>query len=162
VLVALLSLGLTAALWWTYFSDEGAIENALHAAPPEQRPRLAVVGYGYWHIGVLLGVVALAAGLKKAVGDPYDPLDGWIAGELAVGVALFLACDVGFRRTLGIPGGGLRVSAAVAALATVPIGTELAAVAQVGTLAAVVVLCLAAGSWQARARQASPLRQTPA
>jgi low temperature requirement protein LtrA len=162
VLVALLSLGLTAALWWTYFSDEGAIENALHAAPPEQRPRLAVVGYGYWHIGVLLGVVALAAGLKKAVGDPYDPLDGWIAGELAVGVALFLACDVGFRRTLGIPGGGLRVSAAVAALATVPIGTELAAVAQVGTLAAVVVLGLAAGSWQARARQASPLRQTPA
>ena len=162
VLVALLSLGLTAALWWTYFSDEGAIESALHAAPPERRPRLAVVGFGYWHIGVLLGVVGLAAGLKKAVGDPYDPLAGWIAGELAVGVALFLACDVGFRRTLGIRGGGLRVVAAVAALATIPIGTELSAAAQVATLAAIVVLALAAGSWQAGAGRASPLRRTPA
>ena len=70
-------------------------------------------------------MIALAAGLKKAVGAPYDPLDAWIAGELAVGVALFLACDVGFRRTLGIPGGGVRLAAAAAALATIPLGTEL-------------------------------------
>jgi low temperature requirement protein LtrA len=142
VLVALLSLALTAALWWTYFSDEGAIENALHAAPPERRPQLAVVGFGYWHIGVLLGVVGLAAGLKKAVGEPYDPLDAWIASELAAGVALFLACDVGFRRTLGIPRGGARLAAAGVALATIPLGTELAAVAQVGALAAIVVVAL--------------------
>jgi low temperature requirement protein LtrA len=158
-LVALLSLALSAALWWTYFSDEGAIEEAMHAAPPERRPQLALLGFGYWHFGLLLGVVALAAGLKKAVGEPYDPLDGWIAGELAAGVALFLACDVGFRRTLGIPRGGARLVAAAVALATIPLGTELAATAQVAALAAIVVLALSASRWQARARQASPLRQ---
>ena len=144
VLVALLSLALTASLWWMYFSDEGAVERAMHDAAPERRPELALVGFGYWHYGLLLGVIGLAAGLKKAIGDPYDPLDSWIASELAVGVALFIACDVGFRRTLGIPHGGIRLVAAALALASVPVGTEAAAAAQVGLLAAVTVGCLVA------------------
>jgi low temperature requirement protein LtrA len=141
-LAALVSLALSAALWWTYFSDEGAIEEAMHAAPPEQRPRLALVGFGYWHIGVVLGVVALAAGLKKAVGAPTDPLDAWIAFELAAGVALFVACDVGFRRSLGLPRGGARLAAAALAFATIPIGTEFEGKAQIAALAAIVVAAL--------------------
>ena len=136
LLVSLLSLALSAALWWLYFSDEGAVEAAMVDAPPERRPQLALNAFGYWHYGLLLGIVALAAGLKKAVGDPYHTLDGWIAVELAAGVALFVACDVGFRRTLGITGGRVRLLAAVAALATIPLGLGLAASAQVGALAA--------------------------
>jgi low temperature requirement protein LtrA len=158
ILVALLSLALSAALWWTYFSDERQVEHALESMPPERRPTVAVIGFGYWHLGLLLGVIALAAGLKKAVGDPYDPLEAWVAGELAVGVALFVASDVGFRRTLGIPNGGARLAVTALALATIPIGTELAAAAQVGVLAALVVLGLAAEA-SLRARQASPSGQ---
>ena len=142
VLVALLSLTLSAALWWTYFSDEGAVEHAMLSAPPERRAPLALYGFGYWHYGLLLGVVALAAGLKKAIGAPYDPLDAWIAAELAVGVSLFLLCDVGFRRTLGIPRGVAQAVAAVVALATIPIGTEVAAAAQVAALAVLVSVAL--------------------
>jgi low temperature requirement protein LtrA len=142
VLVALLSLGLSAALWWTYFSDERDVERALEAIPPERRPRIAILGFGYWHFGLLLGVIALAAGLKKAIGDPYDPLDHWIAGELAVGVALFLACHAGFRRTMGIGRNRLWLAAATAALVTIPLGTEIAASAQVGALAAIVALTI--------------------
>jgi low temperature requirement protein LtrA len=141
-LVALLSLALSASLWWLYFSDESSVERAMHDAPPERRPLMALLGFGYWHYGLLLGVVAVAAGLKKAVGDPYDSLDIWIASELAVGAALFAACDVGFRRTLGIPRGEVRLLAAAAMLATIPLGTEVAAVAQVGALAAIVTLAL--------------------
>jgi len=115
----------------------------MHEAPPDRRPVLALLGFGYWHYGLLLGVIALAAGLKTAVGAPYDPLETWIAWELAVGVALFISCDVGFRRTLGIPRGGTRLSAAVLALATVPLGTELAAAVQLGALAVVVAAALA-------------------
>jgi low temperature requirement protein LtrA len=144
VLVALLSLALSASLWWMYFSDEGTVEQAMNEAPPERRPLLALLGFGYWHFGLLLGVIALAAGLKKGVGDPYDPLDAWIASELAVGVALFIVCDVGFRRTLGIPRGGIRLIAAAAALATIPIGTELSAAAHIGALAFVAVAALVA------------------
>jgi low temperature requirement protein LtrA len=144
VLVALLSLGLSAALWWIYFSDDEAVELAMHAAPPERRPQLALVGFGYWHFGLLLGIVAVAAGLKKAIAEPYDPLDAWIAAELACGAALYVASEVGFRRTLGRLRSQIRLVAAGAALATFPLGTELGAAAQVGSLAAIVTAALAA------------------
>lgn len=143
VLAVLLALALTASLWWLYFSDEGSVEAAMQAVPSERRPRLALTAFGYWHYGLLLGVVALAAGLKKAVGDAYDPLAGLIAVELAVGVALFVACEIGFRRTLGIGRSEIRLAAAAFALATIPLGTEIAATAQVGALAAIVAVALA-------------------
>jgi low temperature requirement protein LtrA len=153
VLVALLSLALSASLWWTYFSDEAAVERAMTEAPQERRPQLALTAFGYWHYGLLLGVVAVAAGLKKAIGDPYDPLDDLIAVELGVGAALFIACDVGFRRTLGLTRSEIRLAAAAFMLATIPIGTELSGAAQVGALAAIAALALAAeGSRYGRAR----------
>jgi low temperature requirement protein LtrA len=144
VLVILLALALSASFWWLYFSDEGAVERALVDAPAERRPGLALAAFGYWHYGLLLAIVAVAAGLKKAVGDPYDPLDSWVATVLAAGTALFVACEVGFRRTLGIGRSGIRLAAALAALVTIPLGTEVAATAQVGALAAIVAVALAA------------------
>jgi hypothetical protein len=87
VLVVLLSLALSASLWWLYFRDEDGVEQAMVEAPEPRRARLALVGFGYWHYGLLLGVVSVAAGLKKAVGDPYDPLGTSIGSELALGVA---------------------------------------------------------------------------
>ena len=140
--VALLSLALSAALWWLYFRDESAVERAMVAASPARRARLALVGFGYWHYGLLLGVVALAAGLKKAIGDPYDPLDGWIGIELAVGVALFSASTVGFRQALGIGVSRSRLVAAAAALATIPIGTEWSAAGELAVLTGIVVAAL--------------------
>jgi len=156
LLVALLSLALSASLWWTYFSDENAVEHAMNAVSPDRRPQLALIGFGYWHYGLLLGVVAIAAGLKKAIGDPYDPLDDLIAVELGVGAALFIACDVGFRRTLGLSRSEIRLAAATFMLATIPIGAELSGAAQVGALAAIAALALALeGSRYGRAGRAA-------
>ncbi|MDQ3671936.1 MAG: low temperature requirement protein A [Actinomycetota bacterium] len=153
-LSVLLALALSASFWWLYFSDEGEVERAMREAPNERRPRLALTAFGYWHYGLLLAIVALAAGLKKAVGEPYVPLDAWVATELAAGAALFVACEVGFRRTLGIGRSGIRLAAATAALATIPLGIEVAATAQVGALAAIVAVALAAeGSLAARSQQ---------
>jgi low temperature requirement protein LtrA len=146
VLVALLALSLSAALWWVYFSDEDAVERAFHDTAQEQRPELALRGFGYWHYGILLGVVAVAAGFKKAIGDPYDPLDGWIAFALGAGAALFVVCDVGFRRTFGVARNQTRLVAAAAALATIPLGTELGGAVQVGAIAALVAVALATES----------------
>jgi low temperature requirement protein LtrA len=143
-LVALLALGLSAALWWVYFSDAEAVERALHDTPPERQPQLALLGFGYWHYGILLGIVAVAAGLKKAIRNPYDSLDAWIAVGLAVGAALVIVCDVGFRRTFGLTRSHIRLVAAAATLATVPLGSELGATAQVGALAAIITAALAA------------------
>jgi low temperature requirement protein LtrA len=155
VFVVLLSLALSASLWWVYFSDEGAVERAMLDAPEAKRPQLALMAFGYWHVGLLIGVVAMAAGLKKAVADPYEPLSSFSAVELAVGVALFLLCEVGFRRTLGIGRSGIRIAAAVAAPATIPLGTELDAKAEIGALAGIVALALVAEGFLARRRTTS-------
>jgi low temperature requirement protein LtrA len=161
-LAALLSLALSAALWWMYFSDEHAIERALHDAPPARRPQLALSGFGYWHYGLLLAVVAVAAGIKKAVADPYSSLDVRIAIALALGVALFAVCEVGFRRTFGIERSQIRVVTAIVALATIPLGIEVGATAQLGALAAVVLAGLALETYiPAAAPEAPPQPTTP-
>jgi low temperature requirement protein LtrA len=142
VVVALLALALSSSLWWLYFRDEEGIEHAMVDASPSRRARLALVGFGYWHYGLVLAVVAIAAGLKKAIGDPYDPLVGWIGIELAVGVALFVACTAGFAATLGLGVRRVRLVAAALALATIPIGTEIAAAAQLAVLTVLVTATL--------------------
>jgi low temperature requirement protein LtrA len=156
VLAVLLSLALTAALWWVYFSDEEGAERAMVAAREDRRPRLAVNAFGYWHYGLLLGIVAVAAGLKKAVSNPFDPLGGVIATELGLGTALFLLCEVGYRRTLGIGRGWVRVAAACAAVATIPLGTELDAKAEIGALAAIIALALAIEGYLVRRAEPAP------
>ena len=144
VLVALVALALTASLWWLYFREEEAVEQAMVEADRSRRARLALVGFGYWHYGLLLGVVAVAAGLKKAIGSPYDELGGWIGIELAVGVALFLWCTVGFSRTLGLGTSVPRLAAGAAALVTIPVGTEWTALAQLVVLVGIVAAALVA------------------
>ena len=77
-------------------------------------------GSGTGTTGCCSAVVALAAGLKKAIGDPYDPLGGWIAVGLAAGAALFLLCEVrAFAGRSESPGAGSGpLVAAAAVLAT--------------------------------------------
>ena len=157
VLVALLTLALSAALWWLYFRHEEAVERAMQKAEPSRRARFALVAFGYWHYGLLLGVVAVAAGLKKAIGDPYDPLTGWIGVELGVGVALFVWCTVGFCRTLGLGVSVPRLVAGAAALATIPIGTEWTAAAQLAALTAIVVAALVIEGSGVRALGSDPV-----
>ena len=111
----------------------------MERAEPSRRARIAVLGFGYWHYGLLLAVVAVAAGLKKAVGHPYDELDTWVGVELAVGVALFTASTVGFRATLGLGIGRERLLAAAVVLATIPLGLYWSAMAQLVALTAIVV-----------------------
>ncbi len=141
VLVALLGLLLSAGLWWTYFGGDDALaEEALTALPIRRRAVACLDAFGYAHLVLLLGIVCVAVGLKKATGHAYDPLDAGAALALAGGVALFLAGDVWFRAILHIGRAPARAVGALVALATIPLGTEVAAVAQVGALAVVVAV----------------------
>jgi len=147
VLIAVLGLALSATLWWMYFGDEQRIEHAMLSAPAPQRPRLALIVYGYLHYFLLLGIVLLAAGLKKAIPDPLGPLSFSSAALVAGGIAVFAAADAALLQVLGIARSCSRVAASTAALATIPLGPTLCAAAQIAALVAIVAGAIA---WSAR------------
>jgi low temperature requirement protein LtrA len=148
--VAVLGLLLAACLWWAYFGgDDARAERALTAVPDDRRGAVAIQAFGYWHLLMLLGIITLAAGLKDVIGHAFDRLDLAHALMLSGGVALFLAGDVLFRRTLQIGPGLLRAGAAALALATIPLGLTVSALAQL-----VVLVAMLSGSLLAEARLA--------
>jgi low temperature requirement protein LtrA len=155
VLVAVLALVLAYLLWWTYFGgDDERAERRLGAAEDQaRRAWLALNAYGYAHYPLLFGIVAFAAGVKKAIGHAFDHLAVPEALVLGGGVAVFLAADVAFRRALGLIPTGVRAGGAAVALATVPIGLWMAGV-QLAALALGVLAMLAVEEWRARRGQA--------
>lgn len=148
----LLGLALSAALWWTYFvGDAERAERALAAADPVARFRMAINGYFFAFLVVLIGVVAVAAGVKESVGHLAERLEPFAAGTLALGVALFLVGEVAFRFAMGIRPVRLRLVAAAAAAATAPLGASVGAAVQLGSLLALLIAVAAAEDRRARA-----------
>jgi low temperature requirement protein LtrA len=156
IAVAVLGLLLSAGLWWAYFGadDDEQAERALTDAPARRRPWMALEGFGCAHYVLLLGIVLVAAGLKKATGHAYDPLTTAEALALGGGVAVFLAGDVLFRHVLGLGRSVHRAVAAMLALATIPLGSEVAAVAQLAVLVALLAAALVGEGTVLRARPA--------
>jgi low temperature requirement protein LtrA len=144
VLSAALGLALTAALWWTYFGaeDDERAEQAMTRADPAARPALALAAYFYAYIPMLLGVVALAAGVKQAIVRTEATLPAGPCAALACGVALFMAGSAAFRHALRIGTQPYRLGAAVAALATSVLGVTVSAAAEIALLAVIVAAAL--------------------
>ena len=89
VVVVALGLALSACLWWIYFGgDDERAERALRDAPAGDRSRLALDAFGYCHLALLLGIVAVAAAMHEATAHPFDPLETARAVTLAGGVAV--------------------------------------------------------------------------
>ncbi|MFC4452625.1 low temperature requirement protein A [Deinococcus sonorensis] len=122
LLAALLTLALSAALWWSYFDhDDHLAESALARAPAERRPRMALNGFGYGHYLMIAGIVLLASGVKLGVADPLRP-EAAAAWNLGAGLALYLLGDVLYRRVVQIGPGRLRLVVAALMLLGVPLG----------------------------------------
>jgi len=144
VISAALGLALAAALWWSYFGvgDDDRAEQAMTRADPAARPGLALAAFFYAYIPLLLGIVAVAAGVKRAIGHAGSTLPYPACLALAGGVALYLAGDVAFRHALRIGGQRYRAAAAVAALAVSGVGVWLSVAAEIALLAVIVVAAL--------------------
>jgi low temperature requirement protein LtrA len=141
--VAVLGLALSAGLWWAYFGgDPDEPAAALVAFPAERKARVAVNAFYYCHALILLGIVADAAALERAIAHAFDPLDFARALALGGGSALFFAGDALYRRSLGLGQQAWLMLAGALALATIPLGTEGSALLQLGALTAVVGACL--------------------
>lgn len=143
--LVILALALPAALWWAYFSgDDEAAEQTLTDADPARRGVLAIRGYFFAHIPMLLGIIAAATGIHAAIGHPSEPLGIGPALALAVGVALFFAGDAEFRRVLRVGPVVPRTLAALVVLPTIPLGTLGTATLQLAALIAVIAGLLVA------------------
>jgi low temperature requirement protein LtrA len=139
ILVAALGLTLSYLMWWVYFGgDDVKAEHALAAAPPSQRGRLAIAAYGWAHYFLLLGIVVVSAGVKKAAGHATDHLTIAQALGLGGGLAIYLLADAWFRRILRIGAVRFRIAAALIAIATLPLGVSIASLQ-------ILALCLLLG-----------------
>jgi low temperature requirement protein LtrA len=139
-----LGLALSAALWWAYFgaSDDERAERAMIAADPADRPALALAAYFYAYIPLLLGVVAMASGVKQAIEDTGRTLPAGPCWALGCGVALFLAGSAAFRHALRIGVQRYRLGAAVVSLAASAVGVTLSVAAEMVLLILIVAAAL--------------------
>ena len=143
-LSAVLGLALVAALWWAYFgfSDDGRAEEAMLAADPAARPALAFSAYFYPYIAMLLGVVALASGVKEAVVNPGRTLPAGPCVAMGCGVALFLAGTAMARHVLRTGVIRYRLAAAAACLAASAVGVTVSVAAEMALLTGIVAVAL--------------------
>jgi low temperature requirement protein LtrA len=141
IVAAVLGLGLTAALWWLYFTgDEKRAEAALEAAPLERTPWLALNAFGYTFIPILGGIVLVAAGLKLAVIRYDEPSSTAAAVFLAGGVAVYLAGLALFRSLVHVHPVSVRLVMAAFAMSTALIGLRLTPVAQLAALVLILIV----------------------
>jgi low temperature requirement protein LtrA len=147
VAVVAVGLALSACLWWLYFGgDDDRAEAALLALSQLERAQVALRAFGYWHLPMLLGIVAVAAVERHATAQPFDPLSWRRAAILAGGVAAYVAGDVAFRRELRIGDVRARLAAAAVALATIPLGALASPFVQIVALVALLLAVVVAES----------------
>ena len=162
VAVAVLGLSVSYMMWWIYFAgDDTAAEHALEAIDPSRRARAALEAYGWAHYPLLLGIVAAAAGIKKAVAHPVGQLTWAQALVLAGGIAVYLLGDVWFRRVLRIGRLRYRLITAAVVLLTVPVGAAWAP-GQLVALIAVIVGMFYVEEWDLRRRLGGQEVEQPA
>ncbi|MEM7132862.1 MAG: low temperature requirement protein A [Chloroflexota bacterium] len=113
--VAMLAVGLTCALWWSYFHQaKPALDHALGAEEGLAQGKMATVVFSFLHFPMLLGVISFAYAIEEAIAHPSDPLSSTTLLAFALGLALFVGgmvlcqwrAKLGFRwpRTLAIGG----------------------------------------------------------
>jgi low temperature requirement protein LtrA len=96
---AVAGIALAAALWWMYF-DVVALVSARRLARAEEglvRNALARDSYSYLHYPMVAGIVLMALGLKKTLGDVDAELKTEVAFALLGGVGVYVLALVGFR-----------------------------------------------------------------
>jgi low temperature requirement protein LtrA len=130
---------IAAALWWLYF-DVVALVAERHlsrAAVGVEQNSIARDSYSFIHLPMVAGIILVALGMKKTLGDVGEPLKIVAATALLGGTALYLLAHVAFRwrnlHTLNKQ----RLICAAGLAALVPVAVEIPALVLVGLVATV-------------------------
>ena len=135
---AVVGIGLAAAMWWMYFDVVALVAaRRLERAPPGRvQNEMARDSYSYLHFPMIAGIVLVALGEKKTLGDVGDPLKTVPAFALLGGMAAYLLAHVSFRYRHIHTINSRRALLAVILVAFLPVATEIPALATVAVVTA--------------------------
>ena len=145
VVAAVVGMGIAAALWWLYFDIVALVaERRLsNAAPGREQNEIARDSFSYLHFPMVAGIVLVALGMKKTLGEPGEALKDVPAVALLGGTAAYLLGHVAFRWRNVHRFSWQRLVGAAVLLALIPVATEISALATsalvLAVLAAVIV-----------------------
>jgi low temperature requirement protein LtrA len=147
-----LGIALVAAMWWPYFDVTSlAAERSFARREGVERTRIARDAYSYLHLPMVAGIVIAALGLKKVLGyvagegghDWGDSLHGIALASLHAGPAVYLLALIAFRiRNVGSISRS-RLVAAIALVATIPLGGQLGVLFDLLLVTAIMVALIA-------------------
>ena len=141
VVAAVLGVVVAAGLWWLYFDIVALVaERRLsNAAAGRERNELARDCYSYLHLPMVAGIVLVALGMKKTLGEPGDALKLVPAVALLGGAALYLFAHVAFRWRAIHRLNRQRLACGVILIALVPLAVAVPSIASVAILAALLI-----------------------
>ncbi len=147
IVAALLGLAVAAAMWWAYFDVVAIVaERRLKETHGEAQLAMARDSYSYLHLPMVVGIILFAVGVKKTLGDIGEPLKVVPAVTLCGGLALYLVAHILFRlRNVGSLN-RQRLVVAIALVALIPLGVQIAALV---TLALVALLAVGLIAYEA-------------
>jgi low temperature requirement protein LtrA len=143
-IAAIVGTAVAAALWWLYFDVVAlvAARRLADAQPGREQNEMARDSYSILHLPMVAGIVLVALGMKKTLGDVEDPLKLVPATALLGGTALYLLAHVAFRyrhiRTLNTR----RLTLSVLLVAFVAVAVEIPALATISVLALALALLI--------------------
>src|SRR5829696_4873014 len=137
VAAAVLGVAVAAAQWWLYFDVVALVaDRRLSRAPAgREQNEMARDSYSFLHLPMVAGIVLVALGLKKTLGDVEKPLALVPAFAALGGTATYLLAHVAFRwrnvRSLNRQ----RLACAVLLVVLVPLAVRVPALAALAALA---------------------------
>ncbi len=145
VAAAVLGIVVAAAQWWLYFDVVAIVaERRLSQAEVgREQNEIARDSYSFLHFPMVAGIVLVALGMKKTLGDVDDPLKFVPATAMLAGTALYLLAHIAFRlrnvHTLALH----RLVCAALLVALLPVAVRVPALATLGILAAILCVLIA-------------------
>ena len=145
IAVAVLGITLAAMMWWAYFDVVAlaATRRLVGIEDRQERNEAARDSYSYLHLPMVAGIVLVALGLKKTIGDFDEPLKIETATALIGGFCLYLLAHVAFRWRNVHSVNRRRLGLGIGLLALIPLAVELDAIVTLAILTAIACALIA-------------------
>jgi low temperature requirement protein LtrA len=145
VVAAVICVTVAAALWWLYFDVVALVAARRLSNAEEGRDRNSVArdSFSYLHFPMVAGIILVALGFKKTLGQVDGHLHVVPATALLGGAALYLLAHIAFRlrnvHRLSVD----RLIAAVVCVALIPVAEHVPALVTLALLAVVLLALIA-------------------